>query len=84
MQIYSEFTGVGRSVKFVYNFKQLEANDVLPNINRTHCRREHGEMPSFVPGDLAFKLVRARDQTHFPCEFGANRSAVPEIFHTID
>jgi len=21
---------------------------------------------------LAFKLVRARDQTHFPCEFGAN------------
>jgi len=32
----------------------------------------------FIPGDLArpltltFKLIRARDQTRLPCEFGAN------------
>jgi len=37
----------------------------------------------FVPGDLdlwpltlTFKLVRARDQTHLPCEFGANPFSV--------
>jgi len=36
-------------------------------------------MPFFDPGDLdllsltlAFKRVRARDQTHLPCEFGSN------------
>jgi len=41
----------------------------------------------FVCGDLdlcpltlTFKLVRARYQTRPRCEFGANRSAVPEMF----
>jgi len=37
-----------------------------------------------LPLTLTFKLVRARDQTRLPCEFGATqiRSAVPGIFHT--
>jgi len=44
-------------------------------------------MPFFVPGDLGllhltltFKLVRAKDQTRLPCEFGANPFSVPDYF----
>jgi len=42
-----------------------------------------------IPGDLdlwpltlAFKLIRAKDLTPLPCEFGAIRSAIPEIFNS--
>jgi len=54
---------------------KLEAKDVLPSISRTQAEK----CRFFVPGDLdlwpltlTFKLVRMRDQSHIPCEFGAN------------
>ena len=57
--------------------KQLQANVVWPNTNRTQAAK--GRKMFFVPGDLdlwplisTFKLVRAKDQTRLPCEFGAN------------
>jgi len=56
----------------------LEAKDVLPNINRTQAA-ERAEEYRFCPWwpwpftfTLTFKLVRARDLTRLPCEFGAN------------
>ena len=59
---------------------KLEAKDVLPNINSTQAT-ERGENAflSLASGDLdlslltlTFNLVRERDQTCLPCEFGAN------------
>jgi len=64
--------------QLIKNNKKLRAKDVLPNINHTQAA-ERAENAVFVPGDLdllpftlTFKLVRERDQTHLPCEFGAN------------
>jgi len=60
------------------NTLKLEVKDVLLNINAR--RTPKGPKNTvFVPGDLdlwhltlTFKLIRARDQTRLPCEFGAN------------
>jgi len=56
--------------------KKLQAKDVLPNTNCSQAA-ERAENAVFVPGDLdlwpltlTLKLVRARDQTFLPCEFG--------------
>jgi len=59
--------------------KKLEAKDVLPN--KPHAGGRKGlKMLLFVPDDLdlwpltlTFKLVRVRQQTRLPCEFGANQ-----------
>jgi len=44
---------------------------------QTNCtqateRAENATFGSWWPSPLTFKLVRARDQTHLPCEFGTN------------
>jgi len=59
---------------------QIEAKDVLLNINRTQAaeRAKKCRFCPWWPWPLTFKLVHVRDQTCLPCEFGAN----PEIFHT--
>jgi len=52
---------------------------------------ERAEMPFVVPGDLdlwpltlTFKLLRARDQTRLPCEFGENLfSGSRDISYTV-
>jgi len=41
--------------------------------NKPHTGRRKGQNAvTFVPGDIDFKLVEARDQIRLPCEFGAN------------
>jgi len=57
-------------------YLELEAKDVLRNMNYTHAA-ERAKKCLFClwwpwPLTLTFKLVRARDQTCFPCEFGTN------------
>jgi len=57
-------------------YVKLEAKDVLPNINCTQAA-ERAEKCRFCPWwpwplTLTFKLVRVRDQTRHPYEFGAN------------
>ena len=54
------------------------AEDILPNINSMQAA-ERGKMsfhfcPSMVTLTLTltFKLVRAKDKTRLPCEFGGN------------
>jgi len=39
-------------------------------------------LPKKLLTHLTFKLISARDQTHLPCEFGANPFSGSEIFHT--
>jgi len=72
------FTMLYWCAKNKQNTLKLEVKDVLLNINRTQDAKK-GRKTVFVPGDLnlwhltlTFKLVRARDQTRLPCEFGAN------------
>jgi len=59
-----------------YSWKiKLEAKDILPNINRTQAaeRAENAFLSRWPwPLTLTFTLVRARDQTRLPCEFGVN------------
>jgi len=54
--------------------KELQAKHVLPNINCAQAaeRAENAVFLSLVTLTLTFKLVRARDQTRVPYEFGAN------------
>jgi len=74
-------------VKSYLTSGKLEAKHVLPNINRTQAV-ERAEKCNFFPADhdvltLTSKLVRARDQTRLPCEFGANPfSGFGDISHT--
>ena len=57
-------------------FKELQTEDVLSNSNRIQAaeRAEKCRLLSLLPWPLTltFKLVRARDQTRLPCEFGTN------------
>ena len=57
---------------------QLEAEDVLPNINHKQAeeRAENAIFLSLVTS--TFKFVQARDQTHLPREFGANPFRGPQ------
>jgi len=61
--------------------KELEAK-MFYQTNHTHIaeRPKNAAFLSLVT--LTFKLVRARDQTRLPCEFGANRFSGSEVFHT--
>jgi len=51
---------------------KLEAEDVLPNINNMQAAKRAKKCHFLSLVTLTFKLVRARDQAHLPCEFGAN------------
>ena len=51
--------------------EKLDAKDVLPNINCMQATK--GPKMQFLSlVTFTFKLVRARNQTRLPCEFGAN------------
>ena len=52
--------------------KTHHRTDVLPITNRTQAAGRAKNAVTFVPGDIDFKLVEARDQIRLPCEFGAN------------
>jgi len=50
---------------------KLDAKNVFPNINHTQPPKGL-KSAVVVPDDLDLQLVRARNQTRLPCEFGAN------------
>jgi len=49
--------------------RKLEATDVLPNTDRR--KGQNAVFCPWWPWPLTVKLSQARDQTRFPCEFGA-------------
>jgi len=70
----------------IYRFRtnaqiKLEAKDVVPNTNRMQAAERAEKYRFLTMVTLTFKVVRARDQTHLPCEFGTNPFSGSEIFH---